>query len=676
VGREGGNPPRGPCLAKIQEKDDPTAVDGRFDILPSLALHLARSRQSGPEGLRGADAERFALSDQALAIRVLRIANSPLYGRGGGVASVEAAVKHLGTAAVRRIAIGLAAVRPSDKASGLDRPRYLEHFVASAAACRTLAKRLGGAAPDEAHTAGLLHSLGQAYFAFQDSKKYAEVLRRSAAESRPLDEVEREILSIDHGRAGALLAERWNLPARLRDAILHHHAKPEVLQSIPESSRALVEIVAAANAVLASGGLAGCCRNGREPPKVGGNPLAETDAAAALEAGRDALREASMLLELPGEEKPFVDRVLDAEAALGTLPGPAQAPAARPSLPEAVATLLESVRELRVLATADEAWAVSLKALRSALGVDRALFFAYDAERAHLNLQHAFDGTDHIRPGERPLSDFPLAPGGALAHAVRDGMPALVDDLGADLDFLRGLGVSRVVAAPVDILDKTHGVVVVDNAFSGRPLSPDDSAMVGLAATEIGLAISNLLLQKQAQKLRALAERDELTGVNNRRNLMALFARELDRSRRYGSVLSVLMVDIDFFKSFNDNYGHQAGDDVLRTIAQVLVSASREIDIIGRYGGEEFVALLPETTLEQAVVYAERLRSRVELRGLDLRSRFSKTKPLTISGGLTQAMPQEGDDVERIIARVDEALYAAKEGGRNRMLVAPTSGTE
>ncbi len=368
---------------------------------------------------------------------------------------------------------------------------------------------------------------------------------------------------------------------------------------------------------------------------------------------------------LPGGAKPFVDQVREAEASLAAAPGPARGETDPPGLPEAAKAIVDSVRELRILATADEAWTVALKGVRAALGVDRALFFAYDAERARLDLRNAFDDTGHIRPGERPLADFPLAPGGALAHAIRDGHAVTVDDLGADLEFLRGLGVSQIVAAPVDILEKTHGVMTVDNVFSGRTLRGEDAAMMGLLATEIGLAISNLLLQKQAQKLRALAERDELTGVNNRRNLMTLFQRELDRSRRYGSVLSVLMVDIDFFKSFNDTYGHQAGDDVLRTIAQVLVSASREIDLIGRYGGEEFVALLPE-----------RLRARVELRGLDLRTRFPKTKPLTISGGVTQAMPQAGDDVERIIARVDAALYEAKEAGRNKMIVAQVSGSE
>jgi diguanylate cyclase (GGDEF)-like protein len=651
-------------------------MERRLDSLPAIPLSLGRARRSGPEGIRGADAERFALADQALAVLVLRVANSPLYGRGGTVASIEAALKHLGTAVVRRIAGGLVSQEAPAGGLPLDRPRYLEHYVASAAACRVLARRLGGPPPDEAFAAGLLHSMGQAVLAQFHSRKYAEVLRRAAAESRPIDEIEREVLGFDHGRAGALLAEKWNLPLQLRDAILHHHAQPEALKAVPETSRALVEIVAAANAVLATSGLAGCCRNGRGPPSVKGIPLTREDTAAAVEAARDALREASTLMGFPEGEKPFVEQVREAEAALVAAPAAPRTESDRPSLPDAAKAIVDSVRELRVLATADEAWAVALKGVRAALGVDRALFFAYDAERARLDLRNAFDDTGHIRPGERPLADFPLSPGGALAHAIRDGHPTTVDDLGADLEFLRGLGVSQIVAAPVDILEKTHGVMTVDNVFSGRPLGEDDAAMMGLLATEIGLAISNLLLQKQAQKLRALAERDELTGVNNRRNLMTLFQRELDRSRRYGSVLSVLMVDIDFFKSFNDTYGHQAGDDVLRTIAQVLVSASREIDLIGRYGGEEFVALLPETALEQAMVYAERLRARVELRGQDLRSRFPKTKPLTISGGVTQAMPQAGDDVERIIARVDAALYEAKEGGRNKMVVAQVSGSE
>ncbi len=641
----------------------------RLDALPSIPLSVSRARRTGAEGTRGPDAEKLVLSDQALAAMVLRVANSPLYGRAGSVTSVEAALRHLGPAVVRRIAAGLALLDASSHGVPLDRPRFLEHFVASAAACRELARRLAVASPEDAHAAGLLHSLGQAVFAWGNPGKYAEVVRRAATEARPLHEIEREVIGMDHARAGALMAERWNLPLVLREVMLHHTraAEPE---AITDGARVLVDLVAAADSVLTTGGYATCCRNGRQPPPVKGKALTAEDIAAAVAAAGEAIRDLSGLLELPGDGKPFVERVREAEEASADLSSPA--PSGRPRFTDAAAAIAETVREVRSLNTAEEAWEAALKGVRAALGVDRVLFCAYDAERARLDLRHGLDDTGLIRAGEKAAAEFPLAPGGALSHAIRDGRAVTVDYLGADLEFLRGVGVTRLVAAPVDILEKTHGILTVDNLFSGRPLDGDDAAMLGLMASELGVAIENLLLHKQTQKLRALAERDELTGVNNRRNLMALFQRELDRARRYGSILSVAMVDIDFFKSFNDTYGHQAGDDVLRTISQVLVSASREIDIVGRYGGEEFVVLLPETSLEQARIYCERLRARVELRGHDLQStRFGKTKPLTISVGMTQAVPAAGDDVERIIARVDEALYEAKEGGRNRVVEGP-----
>ena len=649
-------------------------VERRLDALPSIPLSVSRARRTGAEGARGPDAEKLVLADQALAALVLRVANSPLYGRGGGVNSVEAAVRHLGPAVVRRIAAGLSVLDADGPGVPLDRPRFVEHYVASAAGCRELARRFGVASPEDAHAAGLLHSLGQAVFAWGSPAKYAEVLRRAASESRPLHEIEREVMGMDHARAGALMAERWNLPLVLREVILHH-ARTTDPETISDGARVLVDLVAAADAVLSSNGMATCCRNGRQPPPVKGRALAAEDVAAVVEASREAIRDLSALLDLPGAEKPFADRVRDAaEASAGlSVPGPS----GRPRFTDAANAIAETVREVRGLNTAEEAWDAALKGVRAALGVDRVLFCAYDAERAQLDLRHGLDDTGLIKTGEKASAELPLAPGGALAHAIRDGHAVTVDWLGADIEFLRGIGVAQLVAAPVDILEKTHGIITVDNLFSGRTLDAEDAAMLGLMASELGVAIENLLLHKQTQKLRALAERDELTGVNNRRNLITLFQRELDRSRRYGSILSVAMVDIDFFKSFNDTYGHQAGDDVLRTIAQVLVSASREIDIIGRYGGEEFVALLPETTMEQAQVYCEHLRARVELRGLDLKTRFNKTRPLTISVGMTQAVPAAGDDVERLIARADEALYEAKEAGRNRVIVSPppTSGT-
>ncbi len=642
-------------------------VEGRLDALPSIPLGVVRARFASGDPAHAPEAERLVLSDLAMAASVLRLANSPVYGRGGTITSLDAAVRILGAAVVRKIAHSLSSLGTSTLA--LDRPRFFEHSVASAAASRALARRLGCAPPEDAYTAGLLHSLGQLVFACGSPDRYAEVLRRSAAGNRPLSEVEKEVFGIDHGRAGSLLADRWHLPGPIRDVIGHHMRGPEALESLPGGTRSLVQVVAAADWVLSSSGMATCCRDGKTPPKVGGRDLTAEDAGAALEAGRDMLRETLALLGLPGDAEGFVEQVRLAEEGSGAA-GPAAAGEGIP-LEDASGLMASCLREVRSAATAEEAWEIGLRGVRASMGVDRVLFYTYDAERARLDLSRGLDDTGPLRAGDRGIAEFPLAPGGALAHSIRDGQPAIVDDLGPDADFLHGIGVARVAAAPVDVLEKTHGMLTVDNPFTGRPVGKRDAALLGLFSSQVGLAIENLLLQKQTQKLRSLAERDELTGVNNRRNLWALFQRELDRSRRYGSVLSVAMVDIDFFKSFNDTYGHQAGDEVLRTIAQVLVAASREIDIIGRYGGEEFVGLLPETTLEQATIYAERLRSRVEMRGQDLRTRFPKTRPLTISVGVTQAVPQAGDDVERIIARVDEGLYEAKEQGRNRVIVKP-----
>ena len=656
---------------KMGDDTQPT-VEGRLDALPSIPLGVVRCLFASSEGGRAPEAERLVVSDVAMAAAVLRLANSPVYGRGGSVTSLDAAVRTLGVAVVRKIAQSLAVL---DTASlPLDRARFFEHSVASAAASRALARRLECAPPEDAYTAGLMHSLGQLVFASGSGKRYAEVLRRSSAGGGPLAAIEKEVFGIDHGRAGSMLADRWHLPGPIRDVIAHHHRGHEALEGMPRGTRSLVQVVAAADAVLSSHGMATCCRNGREPPPVNGKALTREDEEACVEAARDALRDTLSLLGLAGDAGSFVTLVKGAEeAGAGLAPGLAPPPHA---LEDASGLMASCLRELRAVATAEEAWDVGLKGIRASMGVDRVLFYAYDAERARLDLRHGIDDTGPIRVGDRAIADFPLAAGGALAHAIRDGQPVVVDDLGADADFLHGIGVSRIAATPVDVLEKTHGIVTVDNPFSGRPVEKREAALLGLLSSQVGLAIENHLLHRQTQKLRSLAERDELTGVNNRRNLMALFQRELDRSRRYGSVLSVAMVDIDFFKSFNDTYGHQAGDEVLRTIAQVLVAASREIDIIGRYGGEEFVGLLPETTLEQAKIYADRLRARVEMRGQDLRTRFPKTRPLTISVGVTQAMPQAGDDVERIIARVDAALYEAKEAGRNCVIVASTSGAE
>jgi diguanylate cyclase (GGDEF)-like protein len=166
-------------------------------------------------------------------------------------------------------------------------------------------------------------------------------------------------------------------------------------------------------------------------------------------------------------------------------------------------------------------------------------------------------------------------------------------------------------------------------------------------------------LDLKNMELERLAERDQLTGLYNRRKLDDSLAQEIIRSERYGRPLSVILIDIDHFKNVNDTYGHQTGDTVLVESATRLSDTLRTSDIAGRWGGEEFLVICPETSLEAAQLLAERLRKDYTRRD------FSEAGTLTASFGV--AAHRKGLKMKDVVRRADQALYRAKEGGRNRV---------
>lgn len=189
-------------------------------------------------------------------------------------------------------------------------------------------------------------------------------------------------------------------------------------------------------------------------------------------------------------------------------------------------------------------------------------------------------------------------------------------------------------------------------------------ALAKVAADSISLSMSNLKLR---ESLKESAIKDALTGLYNRRFMHESLTRELTRIRRVGSVLALIMIDVDHFKNFNDTYGHDAGDEVLRGIGQLLMSFRRGEDIACRYGGEEFLLALPEIGLEKAEDRLESLREMVA--NLTL---FHEGKPLpkiTISVGVA-FFPAEANSIEPLIKLADAALYSAKQAGRDRIFFA------
>lgn len=167
--------------------------------------------------------------------------------------------------------------------------------------------------------------------------------------------------------------------------------------------------------------------------------------------------------------------------------------------------------------------------------------------------------------------------------------------------------------------------------------------------------------RERTAQLESLVQIDSLTGVANRRRLAELGQRELARSARIGAPLAVLFIDIDHFKRINDGFGHEAGDAVLLSFAKVCGGLLREIDVFGRFGGEEFVAILPDTDLATSLQVAERVRQVVS----DLRVRLEDGQELriTVSVGACERRPEE--TMEELLRRADLAMYQAKQGGRD-----------
>jgi diguanylate cyclase (GGDEF)-like protein len=187
-------------------------------------------------------------------------------------------------------------------------------------------------------------------------------------------------------------------------------------------------------------------------------------------------------------------------------------------------------------------------------------------------------------------------------------------------------------------------------------------------ADQAAVAIQNARLYAEVERLATL---DYVTGIANRRRLFELGQREFESARRYNRPLCALLLDIDLFKNTNDTYGHSAGDIVLAGIASAIRRSVREIDIFGRYGGEEFVLLIPHAELPQAVEVAERLRALVES------LRFTTERgvlQVTISLGVA-CLTSDVPSLASLIDRADQAMYAAKQAGRNHVEVYLEVGT-
>jgi len=250
-----------------------------------------------------------------------------------------------------------------------------------------------------------------------------------------------------------------------------------------------------------------------------------------------------------------------------------------------------------------------------------------------------------------------------IARAAQAGEAVRIPDTGTRDDYhLLSASTRSAIIIPMTFHGHATGLLVAESNDKGA-FGERDEQLLSVVARSAGLALENAELLKRTEELSIM---DELTESFNYRYFVQKFQEEKRRAVRYRLPLSIIMIDIDWFKKLNDGYGHEAGNVVLRRLAQIVKECIRDVDIFARYGGEEFVVILPQTPLIEARRIGERIRTQVETTIIDTGT-TGKVK-ITVSIGVS-SYPENGRSEEELVSVADQALYQAKGSGKNLVCV-------
>jgi len=258
---------------------------------------------------------------------------------------------------------------------------------------------------------------------------------------------------------------------------------------------------------------------------------------------------------------------------------------------------------------------------------------------------------------------------GLSGHIIATGKPLLLSDyrVQGELEdihvfhFGNESHVRSLLAVPLLLGQEVTGMLSAQT-YKTYDYTQEDQQLLEMLAAYAAIAIDNARLFSEIQRL---AITDSLTGAFNRRHFISAAQKELARAQRYNHPVALMMLDLDYYKEINDTYGHNVGDQALRQITQLCQEGIREVDILARYGGDEFIILLPETTLDQAAEIAERLRSNMESSQIEIDSiTISTTLSIGVSGTVNKHT-----ELTELLKWADVALYKAKQAGRNRVRI-------
>lgn len=285
----------------------------------------------------------------------------------------------------------------------------------------------------------------------------------------------------------------------------------------------------------------------------------------------------------------------------------------------------------------------------------------YDTDKSELTLNaHSGLSPEFVNAGR-----WGIRPGSITERTLSGGEIQFVGDTRKTVYSINSVilneGIRSLICIPLKVQSRIVGILYLGD-FAPRKFDRERLKLLDILASFAAMAVDNAQFHART---RLMAITDALTGLYNRRYFQQMFGRELSRAQRYHNPLSLIMMDIDDFKKFNDTYGHPHGDKVLGIMGDILMAGLRNTDFAFRYGGEEFIILLPETDFSNALQAAERLRALVEHESIG-ELRGIAPHGITASVGVV-SFPRDGETCDELLNSVDELLYRAKECGKNRV---------
>ncbi len=256
------------------------------------------------------------------------------------------------------------------------------------------------------------------------------------------------------------------------------------------------------------------------------------------------------------------------------------------------------------------------------------------------------------------INRWEIRKGGLTSTIFNQSSPLFIQNLSkssAPNPLLIKEGVKSLIAAPLTVDGKIVGILYM-NDFKERIMTAEEISIFSLLTVYSSLTIDRA---KSIETMRRMSMVDGLTDLFNHRHIMDVMKVEHERATRYNKQFSVIMLDIDNFKAYNDTYGHLEGNRVLKDVSRIFRNTARAVDTVGRFGGEEFCILAPELDREQVSLFANRLQNEIS------KHSFPNRK-VTVSGG-TATFPEDGNNIHDLMERADKRLYKAKEAGRDRI---------